>query len=225
MSTSDPADASAQVDRLAAAARGLAGPHLLAICTGGARPLFVSDAGQRTAVVSAIRKRALSTLTQPAAARIGPSGIDGDEQVDQTVHGGLDQAVYVYPIEHYAFWSSARVQAHRAEPLAAGALGENLLVSGLSEKTVRIGDHLTLGEVVLRVTRPRSPCFKFNAVMGFAWASKMMIQSGYTGFYCAVVRPGDLAAGRPIAVRPSDAGATIEELHRMHHRSPQGGLF
>jgi hypothetical protein len=38
---------------------------------------------------------------------------------------------------------------------------------------------------------PRSPCFKFNTGWGFSRASKMMIQSGYTGAYCAVVRQQD----------------------------------
>ena len=31
--------------------------------------------------------------------------IDGDDQADRRVHGvGYDMAIYVYPVEHYAFW-------------------------------------------------------------------------------------------------------------------------
>ncbi len=201
------------------------GPRLLAVCAGRAAPLFVTGAGRSESVATAIRKTALSTVERPVPVTVRPLGIEGDEQVDQTVHGGLDQAVYVYPVEHYAFWSSARAQAHRTEPLGPGAVGENLLVSGLSETTIRVGDRLEIGDVVLRVTRPRSPCYKFDARMGFAWASRMMVQSGYTGFYCAVVRPGELAAGRPVHVRAGDGAATIGEIHRMKHRSPQKPLF
>jgi MOSC domain-containing protein YiiM len=27
--------------------------------------------------------------------------LDGDRQADLTVHGGLDKAIYAYPVEHY----------------------------------------------------------------------------------------------------------------------------
>ncbi len=30
--------------------------------------------------------------------------LDGDEQANLTVHGGLDKAVYVYPFKHYDYW-------------------------------------------------------------------------------------------------------------------------
>jgi MOSC domain-containing protein YiiM len=29
----------------------------------------------------------------------------GDGQADLAAHGGIDKAVYCYPIEHYAFWA------------------------------------------------------------------------------------------------------------------------
>jgi hypothetical protein len=30
--------------------------------------------------------------------------LDGDQQSDLSVHGGIDKAVYAYPSEHYPFW-------------------------------------------------------------------------------------------------------------------------
>jgi MOSC domain-containing protein YiiM len=54
-------------------------------------------------VASAIRKSPLG-----GAVAVGVLGLDGDEQADLTVHGGQDKAVYVYPVEHYAFWETAR---------------------------------------------------------------------------------------------------------------------
>ena len=30
--------------------------------------------------------------------------LDGDQQADLTVHGGVNKAVYVYPSEHYGYW-------------------------------------------------------------------------------------------------------------------------
>lgn len=34
----------------------------------------------------------------------GPLGLQGDEQGDLRVHGGVDKAVHVYPWSHYAGW-------------------------------------------------------------------------------------------------------------------------
>ena len=51
---------------------------------------FLSTQGR--ALDSAIRKRARSG---PVA--VGPLGLDGDEQADLSVHGGLSKAVYAYP--------------------------------------------------------------------------------------------------------------------------------
>lgn len=31
-------------------------------------------------------------------------GLDGDVQVDRSVHGGPDKAIYVYPAEPYDYW-------------------------------------------------------------------------------------------------------------------------
>src|SRR6267154_1738028 len=30
--------------------------------------------------------------------------LDGDQQADLTVHGGVSKAVYLYPSEHYGYW-------------------------------------------------------------------------------------------------------------------------
>ena len=39
--------------------------------------------------------------------RVRKLNVDGDQQSDLTVHGGVDKAVYVYPSEHYGFWRDA----------------------------------------------------------------------------------------------------------------------
>jgi len=199
--------------------------RIVAVCAGRCAPLAVQDGGERAAVISAIAKSAISRLDAPVAVQVGLLGIAGDEQADPSVHGGPSQAVYVYPLEHYAFWGTVRMQAQRAEPLAAGAMGENLLVEGLLEPSVWVGDRLLIGEVELCVESPRAPCFKFAARMGFAWATKMMVQSGYTGFYCSVVRQGKLAAGDSVLVRPGERVVSIEQAHRIRYRSRQSRPF
>ncbi|HEX4861333.1 MAG TPA: MOSC domain-containing protein, partial [Rhizomicrobium sp.] len=41
-------------------------------------------------------------------------GIEGDEQADLSVHGGLDKAVYAYPAEHWQWWEARKGLACRS---------------------------------------------------------------------------------------------------------------
>jgi len=90
--------------------------------------------------------------------RVATLNIDGDEQADPAVHGGPAKAVYVYPLEHYAYW---RDQLPGVE-LPLGAFGENFTTEGLLEEESRIGDHLRIGSAEFVVTQPRMPCFKLG---------------------------------------------------------------
>ena len=163
--------------------------RLLSLNVGCAQPLVVDG---RT-LSSGIVKRAVAG---PVEAR--PLGLAGDEQADPSVHGGLSKAVYAYPSEHYAFWQTVRAQAGVAawgESLPPGFLGENLTLAGLLENQVCIGDVLRFADCELAVSEPRFPCAKFNAVMGFKHATRLMAQSAWCGFYLAVRVPGRLSAG------------------------------
>jgi MOSC domain-containing protein YiiM len=146
-----------------------------------------------------------------------PLGLDGDEQADLSVHGGLSKAVYAYPLEHYPVWQTLRAQAGLAgwdDTLPYGAMGENLSLRGLLEHEAWLGDELRFPDAVLVVSEPRFPCFKFNAAMGFNHAAKMMVQSGYCGFYLAVKQAGRLAAGQRAELVPGPREVGIPELFR-----------
>ncbi|HYR25028.1 MAG TPA: MOSC domain-containing protein [Aquabacterium sp.] len=187
--------------------------QILSVNTATATPL---DIGGRT-VLSGIRKRAVSTLTDPQRIGVQKLGLAGDEQADLEVHGGLHKAVYAYPHEHYAFWQTVRAQAGVQpwdEALPHGMLGENLTLTGVLEGDVYVGDQLRFGDCVLAVSEPRKPCYKFDAVMGFKQATKMMAQSGYCGFYLAVLQPGTVAAGEPFELVPGRREVSIAELFR-----------
>lgn len=175
-----------------------------------------------TARASRINGREVMTAIgkQPRSGPVacGPMGLDGDEQADLSVHGGLSKAVYAYPAEHLAFWRTVRAQARAAgwdDEVLPGAVGENLTVSGINERSLWIGDRLCLaGGVVLAVSEPRFPCFKFNAAMGFSKAAKLMVESGYCGAYLAVVEPGQLQAGETFTLQPGPRDVGLLELFR-----------
>lgn len=168
---------------------------------------FVATSGQ--SLDSAIRKRQREGRIAVAAL-----GVDGDEQADLSVHGGLSKAVYAYPQEHYAFWQTVRGQAKVDGVLQPGDCGENLTLSGLLETKVWIGDLLRFADCELVVSEPRYPCFKFNAHMGFNQAAKLMAQSGYCGFYLAVKREGSIAAGESFELVPGPREVGIVELFK-----------
>lgn len=164
-------------------------PQLLSLQIGTARRAMISG----RSVLTAIHKLPVS-----GPVPVTRLGLMGDEQADLSVHGGLDKAVYAYPSEHYAFWLEARRNAGLGgidDALPWGSMGENLSITGLFEADVWVGDVLKFEHCTLRVTQPREPCYKFNAVMGFATASKLMAQHGCCGFYLAVDEPGSVQAG------------------------------
>ena len=87
-----------------------------------------------------------------------------------------------------------------------GMFGENLTTWGLRDETVHIGDQLQVGSAQLVVTEPRMPCYKLALKFGRDDVLKLLFQSGFSGFYCAVLQEGEVAAGDLIRV-----------LHRDEH--------
>jgi MOSC domain-containing protein YiiM len=71
-----------------------------------------------------------SIFKKPVAGRVSVSrlNVEGDQQSDLTVHGGVDKAVYAYPSEHYSFW---REQLPGME-LPWGVFGENFTTEGFA---------------------------------------------------------------------------------------------
>jgi len=180
-------------------------PTLLSLQTAPARRVQING----RAILTAIHKRPVA-----GAVQVAPLGLDGDEQADLSVHGGLDKAVYAYPSEHYPFWREARAQAGVSgidDALPFGSVGENLTLQGVLESDVWVGDVLRFADCELRVTQPREPCYKFNAAMGFNGAVKAMAQSGFCGFYLAVDRAGHIGAGESFELVPGPRRLGIPE--------------
>lgn len=188
--------------------------QLLHISRGSVRPLRV---GERT-LQSAIGKTPVQ-----GPVKVGPMGLAGDEQADLSVHGGLDKALYAFPLAHLTYWQQQRTAQGVSlfeETLPPGFVGENLSIAGLREDAVYIGDRLVFADCTLRVTQPREPCGKFNAVMGYAQAARDMVQSGCCGFYLAVERTGTLRPGESFTLMPGSRHMSIAQalaLKRHKH--------
>jgi MOSC domain-containing protein YiiM len=121
---------------------------------------------------------------------IGTLGLVGDVVADEENHGGLDQAVYLYSAEDYAWWGNELGGA--PEP---GTFGENLTLSSFGSGVVRIGDRYRVGDALLEVTAPRIPCAVFAMRMGEPGWVQRFAAARRPGLYVRVLEPGAVAAG------------------------------
>jgi MOSC domain-containing protein YiiM len=120
-------------------------------------------------------------------------GLEGDEQADLTVHGGIDKAIHQYPQDHYSAWK-AELDDH---PLLAapGGFGENIATFGMIEKDICIGDRLRLGSALVEVSQGRSPCWKIDHKFERKGITARVVTSGRSGWYYRVIETGTVATG------------------------------
>ena len=116
--------------------------------------------------------------------------LEGDGQADLKSHGGVDKAVYLYPVEHYPFWR----QELNEEIAQLGSFGENLTTEGLLEDVVCIGDTFQVGTTIVQVTQPRTPCYKLAARFNRPDLPGRFLKTGKSGFYLRVLDPGQVTA-------------------------------
>lgn len=180
--------------------------QLLSVQLAAARRVHING----RSVLTGMDKRAAQ-----GAVPVLPLGLLGDEQADLAIHGGLEKAVYAYPAEHYPFWQAARREQgldRIDDSLPHGSLGENLTLQGVLESELWAGDVLKFPNCELQVRLPREPCYKLNAAMGFARASRLMARSGFCGVYLSVLTPGTVCAGEGFELLPGRRRVSIAEL-------------
>ncbi len=145
-------------------------------------------------------------------------GFEGDQVADPTVHGGLDKAVHFYPAEHYPKWIAYFAGEGFSHPLldTAGAFGENISASGLTEDKVRIGDRFRIGKALVEVAQGRQPCWKIDHHFGVHGLTGAVIKTGRCGGYFRVIEDGEVAPGDRIAqVGQSEHDWTIQRVFKL----------
>jgi MOSC domain-containing protein YiiM len=125
--------------------------------------------------------------------------LDGDDQSDRAVHGGVDKAVYAYPSEHLRGWAVDLDQPDLPDSPTA-PFGENISTRGATEDKVSIGDVWRWGTAVLQVAQPRWPCQKLTLHRRTAAVGGLMRSTGRTGWYLRVLEPGVVDVAGPITV-------------------------
>ena len=99
--------------------------------------------------------------------------------------------------------ADAATPATDAAPAAIVTVNPVVLKNGADGKTL-----------LLRVTAPREPCFKFNAVMGFSQAARLMAVHARCGFYLSVAQPGTLEAGETFRLVSGQRALSIAQAIR-----------
>lgn len=131
-----------------------------------------------------------------AEGEVTPLGIRGDGWAHPEIHGGANQALLLVTSE------GIEELIALGYPLFAGALGENLTVRGLDRREMRLGQRYRAGEVLLELTKMRSPCATLDV---YGPSIKQAIYDaqvkagdpssarwGLAGFYARVLRSGSI---------------------------------
>ena len=139
--------------------------------------------------------------------------LDGDKQADLTVHGGIDKAVYSYPVEHYDYW---RKQFPDTD-LMWGMFGENFTTEGLLEDAVNVGDQFEIGSANLVATQPRMPCYKLGVRFGRMDVIRRFMTSGRPGIYFKILKEGEIKTGDKIKnIKRDKNNVTVKDIVSLY---------
>jgi MOSC domain-containing protein YiiM len=151
--------------------------------------------------------------------RVRGVNVDGDEQADREVHGGVDKALYAYAGEDLDWWAGRL--GRRVGP---GTFGENLTTRGLDVGGAVVGERWRVGgAVLLEVAQPRVPCFKLGIRMGDQLFPRRFAAAGRPGAYLRILAEGEVAAGDPVELvhRPAH-GLTVAAVAGIYHGDHAG---
>ena len=137
---------------------------------------------------SSIQKQAVKAL------HVNTDGTDEDEQGNKKLHGGPEKVLHQYSHNGY----KALSQAFPQNTFSAGTIGENLLVAGMDDSNVYIGDVYKMGSVMVQVSAPRAPCNKISHRYEIKSLDRFVGLNGITGWYYRVIETGVLQVGDPV---------------------------
>lgn len=173
-----------------------------------AEPVMIEHAGRT--LETGIYKKPVSNSVS-----ITKIGLIGDHIVDRTVHGGEDQAVYLYSQDDNDWWSKKLKRT-----INPGTFGENLTVSSFSTDSLKIGDRLNINGVILEISAPRTPCYKLAEKMDDSKFVKIFAEAVRPGAYARVIKEGDIKVGDEVTlVKTSEDYALINEVFIEWHSS------
>lgn len=142
---------------------------------------------------------------------LGNELVENDAIINRKYHGGIEQAVYAYSYNHYEYWKNLYPDLN----WNYGMFGENLTVSNLEESEICKGNIYRLGDAVIEVTKPRTPCVKLGIRFKTQQILKQFWNSSKCGIYFKVLQNGKVSLGDElILIKKKENAPTIAEMYK-----------
>ncbi|MFA7083253.1 MAG: MOSC domain-containing protein [Arcobacteraceae bacterium] len=168
----------------------------------------VLENNARKELVSGIKK------TPVQKAYLTKTGFNTDAQGDLLHHGGENKALFCMGVKTYQGINALCQTSFAYDEVAH--FGENLILSNVGEKDICVGDVYDIGETRVQVTQPRQPCWKLSANTQVKTMTKQIFQSGLTGWYCKVLKEGEIRANDTMKLIQREYPVlTIELLNKL----------
>jgi MOSC domain-containing protein YiiM len=127
---------------------------------------------------------------------VDSEGLLGDAVCNRKYHGGPDQAVLLEGSLTLDWWAQ-----QLCRDLPPGTFGENLVIEGLDNRDVNVGDRFCLsGGVILEATMARIPCNTLAVRMQDPKFAKRYTAAARPGIYCRVIASGSVTAGETVRI-------------------------
>jgi MOSC domain-containing protein YiiM len=172
--------------------------------------VFSINRGRAEPITNAKKSGVTGIYKRPVngAVAITREGVADDVICDRKNHGGPDQAIYIYGMPEYAWWSD-----ELGYQVLPGTFGENLTLTDFLSASMAIGDQLHIGDVILEVTAPRIPCVTLARRMDDPAFLVRFRAAARPGVYCRVISEGSIQVGDPVTYHPYQGErVTVVEL-------------
>jgi MOSC domain-containing protein YiiM len=123
-------------------------------------------------------------------------GFRGDEQGDTLHHGGINKAVLLFSKKSYGRLNELSGNSFSYDEIAH--YGENIVLDGIDEADICVGDIVKIGESELEISQPRQPCWKLSANTKTKQMTTIIYNNGLSGWYARVLREGEIKNGDEI---------------------------
>ena len=143
--------------------------------------------------------------------------LEGDKQADLNAHGGYHKAVYAYAVEDISWW-----EKEIGRSIQHGQFGENLTLCGVQVNDALIGERWKIGEVILEVSEPRIPCWRFGVRMEDKTFPKKFTQAKRPGAYLRIIKEGTLEKGDKVEIiEKPNIKLSIRDVFEIYTQSHQ----
>lgn len=138
--------------------------------------------------------------------------VKGDEISDRKHHGGINQAVYGYSLNHYDFWKPKFPNLD----WQCGMFGENLTITDLDETKIHVGDTFKVGNAIIEATCQRNPCYKLGVRFNDMKIVKQFWNTTRCGVYFKILEPGFVNVGDELyQIQQELENPTISDLYHQ----------